>query len=279
MSTHLTWDVSTSQPIPTFSDPPPPGAARRMWPPVSSTLICGREQAVLVDAPITVDQATKVADWVAQTRRRLVSIYVTHAHADHWLGASVILTRFPEAQVFATPAVAGQINQQRVGPGLEIWRERFPGQIAASATWVDALTNPVFELEGEPLIAIELGHTDTDHTTCLHSPTLGLVAAGDAVYNDVHLLLRDGDEARQQWLQALDVIEALRPAAVVAGHKRADRADGPLTIQETRQYILDFERVLASTATPAELFAGMTELHPHRLYPGALWASALELRG
>ena len=86
----------------------------------------------------------------------------------------------------------------------------------------------VIELEGEQLRAIELGHADTDGSSALHVPSLGLVVAGDAVYGDVHLFLAESrGTGRQQWLDALDAIEALQPTAVVSGHKRDGDPDDP----------------------------------------------------
>jgi hypothetical protein len=74
----------------------------------------------------------------------------------------------------------------------------------------------------------------------LHVPDIGLVVAGDAAYNDVHQYLAESDaQGRQGWLAALDILEALDPRAVVAGHKRYGRDDNPRIIDETRQYIID----------------------------------------
>ncbi len=90
---------------------------------------------------------------------------------------------------------------------------------------------------------VELGHTDTDQTSCLHAPDIGLVVAGDAAYNDVHLYLAESDpQGRRDWIAALDTIESLHPRSVIAGHQRAGRHDGPEIIEETRQYIRDFDQ-------------------------------------
>jgi len=94
------------------------------------------------------------------------------------------------------------------------------------------------------LVALELGHTDTASTTCLHVPSIGLVVAGDAAYNDVHLYLVELDpQTRREWIAALDKIESLNPRAVVAAHKRPENDDNPRVIEETRQYIRDFDRL------------------------------------
>ena len=140
----------------------------------------------------------------------------------------------------------------------------------------EELEDNVIELEGHELVAVELGHTDTDYTTCLHAPSIGLVVAGDAVYNDVHLYLAESNaQTRREWIDALDKIEALKPRAVVASHKRPENEDDPRTIEETRQYIRDFDRLAETTKTAQELYDRMLELYPNRVNPGwALWSSA-----
>src|SRR6267378_1494372 len=63
--------------------------------------------------------------------------------------------------------------------------------------------------------------------------------------------------------------------AVVASHKRPENDDNPTIIEQTRQYIRDFDRLAASTTTAQELYEKMLELYPNRVNPGwALWSSA-----
>ncbi len=138
------------------------------------------------------------------------------------------------------------------------------------------LEGNVIDLEGRELVAVELGHTDTDFTSCLHVPSIGLVVAGDAAYNDVHLYLAESNaQNRQEWIAALDTIESLNPRAVVASHKRPDNDDTPAIIEQTRQYIRDFDRLAAITTSAQDLYDKMLQLYPDRVNPGwALWSSA-----
>lgn len=155
------------------------------------------------------------------------------------------------------------------------WNSRFPGQIDANFVIADELSGTEIELERDELVSVSLGHTDTDNTTCLHVPSIGLVVAGDAAYNDVHVYLAESSVyTRNEWISALDIIESLKPCAVVAGHKRPGSEDSPRIIDETRQYIRDFDRVAAATTTAEELYNRMLALYPDRLNPGALWSSA-----
>jgi glyoxylase-like metal-dependent hydrolase (beta-lactamase superfamily II) len=129
------------------------------------------------------------------------------------------------------------------------------------------------------LVVVPLGHTDTDNTTCLHVPSIGLVVAGDAAYNGVHLHLGESNtQKRREWIAALDTIESLHPRAVIAGHKRPGTDDDPRIIEETRQYIRDFDRVAKTTTSARTLYDQMLSLYPERVNPLALWASARTLK-
>ena len=54
--------------------------------------------------------------------------------------------------------------------------------------------------------------------------------------------------------------------------------DSPKIIEETRQYIRDFDGVATSTTTARELYDKMVELYPDRVNPGALWTSARAIK-
>ena len=225
---------------------------------------------------MTVKQASALADWVASKGKNLTTIYVTHGDGDHWFGVGSLLERFPNARVVATPDT---VKVMRHNASSEMpdgaWKPGFPGQIPHKLVIAGELEGNVIELEGHELIAVELGHTDTDHTTCLNVPSIGLVVAGDAAYNDVHLYLAESDaQKRQEWIAALDKIQSLNPRAVVASHKRPDNDDNPRIIEETRQYIRDFGRLAQTTRTAQELYDKMLEIYPNRVNPGwALWSS------
>ena len=275
----LNWDVFVTPGIPVATSDLPPGAEQRLWSPTSATLISGQRDAVLVDALFTIEQAHTLGEWIAAHGKHLTTIYATHGHGDHFLGATVLLQRFPLARLVATPEVVKKMHQQASPPSLaSFWEARFPGQIAQPPVLAEALTENVIDLEGHELVVVPLGHTDTDDTTCLHVPSLGLVVAGDAAYNDVHLLLAESNqEGRREWIAALDTIEALHPRAVIAGHKRPGTDDDPRIIEETRQYIRNFDRLIETT-TARELYDQMLSLYPERLNPGALWRSAQALK-
>jgi glyoxylase-like metal-dependent hydrolase (beta-lactamase superfamily II) len=273
----LGWDVFVTPGIPIVTVDLPPGITQAYFQAMASTLIHGERNAVLVDAFMTVKQANALADWVADRGKNLTTIYITHGHGDHWFGVGTLLERFPNATAVATPEVV-KVMRQNASPETlaKGWKAAFPGQIPDKLVIAEELKGNVIDLEGQELVAVELGHTDTDQTTCLNVPSIGLVVAGDAAYNDVHLYLAESNaQTRREWIAALDKIESLNPRAVVASHKRPENDDHPRIIEETRQYIRDFDRLAEQTTTPQELYDKMLELYPNRVNPGwALWSSA-----
>ena len=273
----LKWNVFVTPGIPIVTPDRPPGIRETFFQAMASTLIYGVRDAVLVDTFMTVKQAGSLADWVASKNKHLTTIYITHGHGDHWFGVGTLLERFPNAKVVATPDTVKVMRQNASPQALDgAWKRGFPGQIPEKLVIAEELKRNVLDLEGRELIAVELGHTDTEHTTCLHVPSIGLVVAGDAAYNDVHLYLAESDaQKRREWIAALDKIESLKPRAVVGSHKRPGNDDDPRIIDETRQYIRDFDRLTATTKTAQELYDKMLEIYPNRVNPGwALWSSA-----
>ena len=272
----LNWDVLVTPGVPIATSDLPPGMKQAMFQAIASTLIYGKRDAVLVDAFMTVKQADALVDWVATSGKNLTTIYITHGHGDHWFGIGALLERFPNARAVATHDVV-EVMRQHASPEIlgKVWKASFPGQIPDRLVIAEELKGSIVDLEGHDLVAVELGHTDTDYTTCLSVPSVGLVVAGDAAYNDVHLYLVESNaKSRREWISALDKIESLNPRAVIAAHKRPGNDDDPRIIEETRQYIRDFDRIAEMTTTGRELYDKMLALYPDRANPRSLWSSA-----
>ena len=254
----------------------PAGYESLAWVANSATLIYGTRDAVLVDTFLTVDQSVQLADEVAASGKNLTYVYITHGHGDHFFGLGALKQRFPNVRAVATAAVIERIAGQLEPDMLDgFWRQRFPGQIPDEPAVPEGLDGASIELEGRALIPIDTGYTDTADSTSLHVPSIGLIAAGDVVYNGIHPYLGESSaQTRLQWIDALNKLGTLNARAVVAGHKLPDNDDNPKAIAQTRQYLRDFIRLDQATDTPRQLFDAMIELYPDRANPGSLWGGA-----
>jgi len=271
----LHWDVLTSK-RPGLGRDLPPGNETLMWVANSSTLIYGERDALLVDTLLTIDQSQTLLDWVVASGKNLSAMYITHGHGDHCFGIAPLLERFPRAKAIAIPQVVDAMRAQTSPAVVEnFWRRLFPGQIPDRLVVAEALDRGEFQLDGNRFIVVNAGRTDTAHSTCLYVPAIGLIVAGDVVYNGIHPYLGETDtHSRLEWISVLDKLEALKPQAVIAGHKVPTNDDDPRIIGETRKYLQDFNRLDAATTSARQLYDAMLELYPDRANPGSLWGAA-----
>jgi glyoxylase-like metal-dependent hydrolase (beta-lactamase superfamily II) len=275
---NLTYDVF-------INDPPPqdngflPNGEPKQFSPEASTLIYGSEEAVLTDPAMTTDQARALGDWVAEKGRNLTDIFVTHGHGDHWFAAGLLAERFG-ARVVATAGTIAQMHAN-VAQRPFLWDKVYSG---IPPTPVTAVTVPGnrFTLEGHDLVIVEVGHTDSDDTSVLHIPDLGLVVAGDVINNGAHMYLGQSVTVGgfEPWREAIDKVEALKPRHIVAGHQNHHLDDdAERTIAETRQYLDDAEDLLRTENTAVDFFNAKIERYPNHLGRTVLWAGASALYG
>jgi len=135
----------------------PPGKEDLAWVTNTVTLISGEHDAILVDTFLSVQHSKELVGWVAESGKNLTTIYVTHAHGDHFFGLKLLLDRFPNARAFATASsVAGM--QRQIEPGFikSFWEPRFPGQVPPQLVAPEILEGDTLYLEGEELKVVEL---------------------------------------------------------------------------------------------------------------------------
>jgi glyoxylase-like metal-dependent hydrolase (beta-lactamase superfamily II) len=274
--TALTIDVYVA-PVRPFAGAPAQGPGDEpTWSPMSSTLIAGTEEAILVDTLVTLDQVDALADWVRGFGKRITGVYITHGHSDHWIGLARLQEHFPEARGIATPEVVERARFEATDPGLSAyWRASFPGELPQVLVLPDPLPDAQFELEGKVLRALSVGQGDTEHSTVLHVPSAAAVVGGDVVYNGVHMMTAETDErGRDAWIASLDAVAALDPRIVVAGHKSVGAPDRPESIGASQQYLRDFSRIVNEGGGVEDIVSAMLKLHGDRDNPRTLWHSA-----
>ena len=273
--TGLSIDVYVT-PMRSFSGADALGGVQPVWSPMSSTLIAGEREAVLVDTLVTFDQADALADWAETHGKVITAILITHGHSDHWIGLARLLERFPDARGLATGKVLDRARFEATSEGVQkYWQSRFPGEIPAAPVLPGLLEEGALELDGREVRVIDIGQGDTEHSSIVHVPSIGAVVAGDVVYNQVHMMTAETDAvSRGAWIASLDAVAALNPAIVVSGHKRVGAPDTPDTIEQSRQYLRDFTRIVEEEETVESIVASMLKLHGDRDNPWVLWFTA-----
>ena len=250
------------------------------WVTNSATLIFGDHDAVLVDTFATVGQNESLIQWVKDHGRQLTHIYLTHGHGDHVYGIGQLLEAFPAARALATVGTMEEARIQATDDYRDgFWGRLFPGQIPVPVL-PELIEGDTLRLEGHTLQIVETGHTDTHGTTSLWVPDIRLVVAGDVVYNNTHMYMAETTrQSRQEWIAALHAIKSLDPVHVVAGHKHPDHTDDPATIEESIQYLSDFNDAELATSTALELYETVLARHPRRANPGSLWGAVKQIKG
>src|SRR5215470_13553875 len=234
---------------------------------VTSVLIYGAHEAILVDTQFRIGDAEKLADRIAAKGRRLTAILITHPHFDHFYGASVLLKRFPGTPVYASASDIEYIKRELPNTVVQI-RARFgadkiPADIQIPQSW----PSPQFTVDGQTVDVIadlqgDVGPGPRNNVIWVRSLAAAIV--GDIAFNQVHLSLRATDApARKAWLETLRLIEARHPRIVVAGHKnRPDLPDTPDVLAFNRAYLAEFEAALAASHSAGELVAAMKQKFP-----------------
>jgi glyoxylase-like metal-dependent hydrolase (beta-lactamase superfamily II) len=272
----LTVDVYVTPMRPFAGAPAQAPGDEPMWSPMSSTLIAGAEEGILVDTLVTFDQVDALAEWVRGFGKRITGVYITHGHQDHWIGLARLQEHFPEAHGMASPEVVERARFEATSPGLSgYWKASFPGELPQVPVLPEPLSAAEFELEGNALQAVSVGQGDTEHSTVLHVPSAAAVVGGDVVYNGVHMMTAETDEkSREAWIASLDAVATMNPKIVVAGHKSVGAPDLPASIGASQQYLRDFSRIVNEGGSVEEIVAEMLKLHGDRDNPRTLWHSA-----
>jgi glyoxylase-like metal-dependent hydrolase (beta-lactamase superfamily II) len=246
------------------------------WAPSSSTLISGPTEGILIDALLTFENADQIATWTKSFGKTVTGVYITHGHSDHWLGLARLLEHFPEARGFAAPEVVGRATwEAEFNKTSKYWTSRFPGELPETPVLPEVLSNDEILVDGHAVNLIHAGQGDIEGSTIFHVPSIGAVVCGDVVYNNVHMMMYEADEAkREAWVASIDAVAALSPKIVVAGHKSVGSADLPQNLGASQQYLRDFTTVAKGSDTVNDLVQAMLELHGERDQAHTLWISA-----
>jgi glyoxylase-like metal-dependent hydrolase (beta-lactamase superfamily II) len=213
---------------------------------VNSTLIYVEKDAILIDAQFTLSEAQKLVATISETGKNLTTIYITHAHPDHYFGLAVLKPAFPNARIVALPVTVAGIKagwDNRV----KAWTAEFGGIVPpAGAILPEELQGNTLKLEGETLEILGGVQGDGPNNSFVWIPAIRGVVAGDIVFSGAYPpVAKNHDE----WRRAIDRLTALKPVTVVPGHQVAGAKNDASTLDFMRNYMRDYDAALLSSLT------------------------------
>jgi glyoxylase-like metal-dependent hydrolase (beta-lactamase superfamily II) len=230
---------------------------------VNSTIVEGAREVMLVDAQLSRTGAEKVLREIQARQKPLSVIYITHEHADHFLGLEVFKDAYPGVRILANTNVVTRINKVYQDK-IEKWK----GILGAGATSHSVAITPYDDdfilFENAKIKILKHVRGDTDENTMLWLPGQKTLIAGDVLFNDMHVYTAETDgNARKQWLETLQRIRALNPAAVIPGHSKVGAPiDATSAVNFTERYLLTFEEELKKANEPDDLIKAMQARFP-----------------
>jgi len=244
---------------------------------VTSTLIYGKTESILVDGQFRISEATKLADQIAATGTHLKAIIITHPDEDHYFGTAILHQRFPDTPIYMTAAALDEFHRTSARY-LAAIKAKAPTETPDSVPTPEVLPTTIFAVDGEAVDVIKDVQGDVLKTTntFVWIPSLRAVIAGDIVFNGVYAWLTASTvETRRAWHESLQLIAALRPQVVIAGHKK-DRSfpDSLQAVTTMEKYLNDFDAGIKTSSTADELVAMMKKKYPDWTQDLLLVASA-----
>ena len=229
----------------------------------NSVLIEGAHEVILVDAQLTKTNAERVLQIIRETHKPLSVIYITHEHADHFLGLEVFRTAYPRVRIIATSAVVARINQV-YQEKIDKWKQLLGSSATTHVVPIEPFDGNTITFESSHIEVLKHIQGDTAENTMLWIPGQRILVSGDVVFNNMHVYTAETDSrARGKWLNSLHTIRALQPSVVIPGHSKSGvQLDASTAVDFTQTYLLAFEEELSRATNPDSLVRAMKERFP-----------------
>ena len=230
---------------------------------VASVIVMGKTDAALIDTQWTLSNAHRVVAEILETGKYLKTIYLTHAHPDHYFGLGSVADAFPEARVLALPSVARTINNQFFGK-IEHW-EQVIGvtNVPRKTVNIEPLTENYFELEGHRIEILPEIMGDLKYNTVVWIPSTKTLYGSDVLFNQSHPFTCEiSAEERKQWIRDIERLEKMGAEVVIPGHQKPGMPFDNSSFAFTKEYLIATEEELANTDTTEAFFYNMAMRYP-----------------
>jgi glyoxylase-like metal-dependent hydrolase (beta-lactamase superfamily II) len=230
---------------------------------VNSVIIEGADEVMLIDAQLTKTNAEKVLQEIKETKKPLSIIYITHEHADHFLGLEVFREAYPRVRIIADSAVVDRINRVYQDK-IDKWKKILGSGATSHTVAIEQFDGNFIEFESSRIEVLKNIQGDTDENTMLWIPGQRILIAGDVVFNNMHVYTAESDsKARGKWLNSLQKIRELKPSVVIPGHSKVGAPlDASTAVDFTENYLFAFEEELKKAKDPDSFIHTMKERFP-----------------
>src|SRR6202051_1453717 len=220
----------------------------------NSVMIEGAHEVMLVDAQLTKTGAERVLQEIKETKKPLSIIYITHEHADHFLGLEVFKEAYPRVRIIANSAVVDRINKV-YQEKIDKWKTILGSGATSQVVAIEKFDGNFIKFESSKIEVLKSIQGDTDENTMLWIPGQRTLITGDVVLNNMHVYTAETDsKARGKWLNSLNKIRELKPLLVIPGHSKVGAPlDASTSVDFTENYLLVFEKEL-KTAKDSDTF-------------------------
>ncbi len=229
---------------------------------VNSTLVYGEKEAMVIDGGFTRADGLRIAANVLDSGKQLKTIYVSQADPDYYFGVEAIKEVFPQAEVVTTPAVLAKLSVKHAGK-VGFWGPKMGANAPRTPVLPKAIDGNSLTVDGEK---VEIRGTTglLAHRPYTWIPSIQAIVGNIGVFGNLHVWTADTQTVaeRSAWVAQLDDMAALKPALVVPSHMQAGTALDASAIRYTKDYLLAFEKNLASTKTSVELIGAMKQAYP-----------------
>lgn len=254
-----------------------PGAAAVF--PVTSVLVSGEKEAVLVDAQFGKSQAEQLVQKIRSSGKQLTTIYISHGDPDYYFGLETLTAAFPDAKVLASAPTVEHIKHTMDGK-LKYWGPILKADAPSKAIVPQVLKGDSLTLEGKRLQIIGLDGPQPDRSF-VWIPSIKAVVGGVVVAENIHVWMADTQtpQSHKDWLATLEGIEKLQPDTVIPGHYLGESARSLAPVKFTAEYIKAFDEETAKAKDSAALIAAMKQRYPDLGEDSSLELSAKVAKG
>lgn len=247
--------------------------------PVTSVLVSGEKDAILVDAQFGKSQAEQLVEKIRTSGKRLISIYISHGDPDYYFGLDTLTAAFPNAKVLASQPTVEHIKRTVEGK-LAFWGPKMGADVPAKTIVPDVLKGDSLMLEGQKLQVVGLDGKQPERSF-VWIPSIKAVVGGVVVAENIHVWMADTQtpQSHADWLTTLHAIESLKPKTVIPGHYLGDSARSLVAVQFTADYIRAFDEETAKAKDSAALIAAMKKRYPALGEESSLELSAKVAKG